>query len=681
VIDPVNPETVYAAMYMRRRTAYSFQSGGAEGGIFRSDDGGSTWKKLGGGLPGETGRIGLDIYAKDPRILYAVIESNEGGWGVDPYDNRSKKGGVFRTEDRGATWERMSNLAARPFYFSRIRIDPNNDQRVYQLGWGLSVSDDGGRHFRAGGALKPHVDMHAMVIDPEDSDHLLLGTDGGMYISYDGAGTWDYLNNIAAGQFYNVAVDLSDPYRVGGGLQDNGSWIGPSESGSKIRTFAPGESNAAISNHDWQFINGGDGFHVAFDPEDSNIVYAEWQGGHIVRINLETGVRKGIYPSAKEGQSGFRFNWNAPFLISPHDAETLYLGGNHVFKLTQRGEYWEKISPDLSRREVDKILTIGSSAEAHGTVVALAESPLQAGVIWAGTDDGLIHVTGDGGDEWHNVTPAEVDGGYVSKIDASAHDVKVAFAAIDGHRSDRLDPLVLMTEDGGRSWRSVTGDLPPGAPVKVIRQDLWNPRVLYAGTERAVHVSIDRGERWVKLNGDSVPTVAVDDMVQHPRESDLVIGTHGRSIYILDDAGVLSQLSPEVVGSAVHLFDTPEGRPRLYLDAWGFWGDRMFTADNPPDGVPITYWLRDYDRSSVSVTISDVEGRTVRTLTGPNERGLNRVIWDMLPDEKDRFPNPDSWLGQRVFVPSGEYTIKVAQGELSVSGTVFVREAPNAERP
>ena len=378
IVDPENPDTVYAAMYTRRRTAYSFRSGGPEGGIFRSTDAGKTWTKLTNGLPPQTGRIGLDIYRADPSIVYAVIESDVGGSGPDVFDNQSTAGGVFRSDDRGETWSRVNELNPRAFYFSRIRIDPKDDQRIYVLGWGLYVSDDGGKHFRAGGARKPHVDLHAMAINFADTDHLLLGTDGGIYTSYDRGKTWRFLNELAVGQFYNVAVDNADPYRVAGGLQDNGSWIGPSA--TPYLSGGDGEDgNASITNQDWRFINGGDGFHVAFDPVDSNIVYAESQGGELVRVHLDTGVRKRIKPAEKEGEPRFRFNWNAPFFISPYDPTVLYLGGNCVFRLTERGDRWERISDDLSRREVDKIITVGSDAETYGTVTALAESPAAQG--------------------------------------------------------------------------------------------------------------------------------------------------------------------------------------------------------------------------------------------------------------------------------------------------------------
>ena len=543
ILDPQNPDIVYAAIYTRLRKAYSFRSGGPDGGIFRSDDAGQTFKKLISGLPAETGRIGLDVYRDDPRIIYALIESDVGGRSINAWHNRSKAGGVFRSEDRGDTWTRMTGLTPRPFYFSRIRIDPKDDTRIYLPGWGLGVSDDGGRHFRAGLARVAHVDMHAMYIDPEDTDRLILGSDGGAYLSYDRGKTWDFLNNMAVGEFYNVAVDMSDPYRIGGGLQDNGTWIGPSANRRQSGSDSLGEPGHAITNADWWFVNNGDGFHVAFDPLDPNVVFAESQGGELVRIHLDTGRRKRLKPAPKEGQPRFRFNWNTPFFISPHDPTVLYMAGNYVFKLTHSGDYWERISDDLSTLELHKMITVGSDAETFGTVVSLAESPAAKGMIWAGTDDGLIHLTTDDGKTWSNVTPPEVNGLYVSKIEASHHERDTAYVAIDGHRNDDMEPHLIMTTDAGASWRSIVGDLPADGSVKVVREDHRNPKVLYAGTERAAYVTIDRGARWVKLNGESLPTVAIDDFLQHPREMDLVVGTHGRSIYVLDDASPLSQLT------------------------------------------------------------------------------------------------------------------------------------------
>ena len=683
-IDPSDPDTVYAAMYMRRRTAWSMMSGGPEGGIYKSTDAGATWTKLAGGLPNQTGRIGLDIHAKDPKVLYAVIESDEGGWGPDSYDNRQKVGGVFRSDDSGENWTRVSELNFRPFYFSKVRVDPVDDQRVYLLGWGLAISDDGGRNFRAGGARLPHGDMHDLLIDPADNTHLLMGTDGGIYSSFDRAKTWVFHNNIAAGEFYNIAFDMGDPYRVGGGLQDNCTWIGPSatimSSGSSEVGEGSGITEAGVTNADWRLIWGGDGYHVAFDPTDPNIIYAEWQGGQIGRIHLDTGFRKYIKPSPKEGQPRFRFNWNSPFFISPHDPTTLYFGGNYVFKLTKRGDHWEKISPDLSTRDIEKIETVGSEAETHGTVVSLAESTFSAGMLWAGTDDGLVHLTTDDGETWSDVTPPQVQGLYISRIEPSRHDRDTAYVSVDGHRSDVFKPLLLMTTDAGKSWTQITGEgdgvLPDDEVIKVVREDRKNPDVLYIGTERAMYVSIDRGENWVKLNADTLPTVAVDDLHQHPREIDLIAGTHGRSIYILDDATPLSQLTPGIVQSEFHVFECKDGKPRYYLPYEGLWGDQLFRAPNPPKGVQISYWVRDFSHEGVKVSITDAAGNTVRSLTGSAKPGINRILWDLQPEKHDQFKTPDTGLGILHFVPPGDYKATVTFGEHSAETSIKVLPPP-----
>lgn len=686
ILDPSNPDTVYAAMYMRRRTAWSFRSGGPEGGIYKSTDGGMNWKKLTKGLPPQTGRIGLDIFRGDPRILYAIIESDVGGWGVDVWDNRHKTGGLFRSDDAGDSWTRVNAMNFRPFYFSKVRVDPTDAERVYVLGYGLSVSDDGGKTLRAGGARLPHGDLHAMVIDPSDRDRMYLGTDGGLYLTYDRGKTWDFLNHLATGEFYNVGVDHSDPYRVAGGLQDNCSWFGPSATQWSGEPMTPDDPDAGggITNQDWRFIFGGDGFHVAFDPIDSNIVYAESQGGELVRVRIDNGRARRIKPSPKEGQPRFRFNWNSPFFISPHNPTTLYFGGNYVFKLTDRGDKWERISPDLSTRDVEKIETVGSEAETHGTVVSLAESPLKAGMIWAGTDDGLVHVTQDDGKTWKIVTPPETKGRYISRIEASHHDAGTAYVAIDGHRNDDFQPHLFMTTDAGATWVPITGDpalpadrrLPDHDIVKVVREDRANGNVLYVGSERAAWISIDRGRSWTKMNGESLPTVAVDDIVQHPRDRDLVLGTHGRSIYILDDASHLSQLTPEIVREELHLFDVQPAKPRLFIPYGGLWSNRMFIARNPPMGARISYWLRDHTNEPVKLVITDVKDHVVRELTGTNWRGLNRVIWDLQPQKHDRFDNPDAILGQTQFVPPGEYTLTLKCGERSATTKLTVLPPP-----
>lgn len=675
-IDPANPDTVYAAMYTRTRQAWSYEGGSERGGIFKSTDGGATWTKLTDGLPSRTGRIGLSIHRADPRIIVAHVESDEGGWGNDPFDNFSRAGGIFRTENGGATWERTSPIAPRSFYFSRIAIDPVDPSRVYLPGWSLLISDDGGRTFTNNPNTRPHVDMHAFEINPDDTDHILMGSDGGLYQSFDRAKTWQFIDTVAVGQFYNIGVDLSEPYRVAGGLQDNGTWMGVNRTGwdSGPDSFMGG-SNVGITSSEWKFISGGDGFHVAFElghPEgEHDYFYSEAQGGYLMRTDLATGVQKQLKPSPKEGEQHFRFNWNAPFFISPHEHTTLYLAGNYVFRLTERGDRWEKISPDLSTRVIEKITTVGSEAETHGTVVSLAESELAPGTLWAGTDDGLIHLTTDGGATWKEITPDLVAGRYVSKIEPSRFERDTAYAAIDGHRSGDYGPTVIMTTDAGATWIDITGDLPEapeGGSVKVVREDLANPDVLYCGTERGIFVTLDRGGHWLSLagtpgddddRGPTLPHVAVDDIVQHPRTRDLVIGTHGRSIWILDDASFFGQL-PDALGEPLHAFDIMPAAPRVTLWYDGTYGDNFFSASNPPAGAAITYFVADDHYDGATITIADSEGKTVRELTGPGRHGVHRVMWDLQPDPKTSIVDPS--LGF-LHVEPGDYTVTVAIGE------------------
>ncbi len=697
VINPSNPDVIYAAMYARRRTAYSFQSGGPEGGIYKSADAGATWTKLSNGLPATTGRIGLDIQRDNPETLIAVVQSDEGGVVGDAFADVSRAGGVFRTDDAGATWARTSDFNPRAFYFSKIRFDPVSAERVYLLGWELYISDDGGKTFRAGAAKTPHVDFHSLAFDPTDADHVFIGTDGGLYETRDRCDTWQFHNDMAVGQFYNVGVSMGDPYMVGGGLQDNGTWIGPSETLMNSGSSEEGGMGrgGGITNADWRSVWGGDGFHIAFDPTNEKVVYAESQGGYLGRIDLATGIARMLIPVAREGQPGYRFNWNSPFFISPHDPTVLYLGGNRVFRFLERGDKYAIISPDLSTENPDKILTVGSSAETHGTVVSLAESPIAKGVLWAGTDDGQVQVTCDDGATWTNVTPAAVKGFYISKIEPSHFDSKTAYLSVDGHRSDFFDPILLMTSDLGVTWSSIASDLPSGSlpstdvrsgeskegilggPVKVIREDLSNPRVLFCGTERAAFFSYDQGQHWIRLNGESLPTVAVDDLVIHPRERDLVAGTHGRSIWIMDDISPLSQMTEEVVQSQFHLFQPLSARPRYRMGYDGLWCDQMFIAQNPELGAAITYWVKSWSDKSVSISIKDEKGREVRHLDGGVRPGLNRVMWDLQGEAKERLPNPD---GLPTFVPPGKYTVEASLGKDSASVILEVLEAPTDRR-
>ncbi|MGI8923421.1 MAG: WD40/YVTN/BNR-like repeat-containing protein [Fimbriimonadales bacterium] len=673
-VDPRTPDVVYAAMYRRRRTPFSFDSGSAEGGIFKSLDAGKTWTKLTKGLPKATGRIGLDIYPKNPKIVYAVVESDDGG-SYDMWDDRSRSGGVFRSDDGGQNWVRVHRRVPRAFYFSEVRVDPSDDQKVYLLGWVIEMSDDGGKTFRGGFTKKPHVDMHAMAIDPSDGDHALIGNDGGIYQTWDRGKTWHFHNQLAVGQFYNLAYDMSEPhYRIGGGLQDNGSWIGPSRTPYESGSWPPGSINAGMSNAEWRVVGWGDGFHVAFDPKDPNIVYSESQGGEIQRLNMATGRAVNIKPRPKEGQPRFRFNWNSPFFISPHEPTTLYVGGNFVFRLTNRGDAWERISPDLTRDDTEQVETVGSEAETFGTVVSLAESPIRKGFLWAGSDDGLIHVTTDGGKAWQDVTPRAAGGWYIARIEVSRHAPDRAYVAVDGHRSAMYDPLILTTNDAGKTWKDLTGDLPKGRSVRVVREDLKNPRVLYCGTENGMYVSVDAGVHWVKLA--AIPPAPVLDILQHPRQMDLIIGTHGRSIYVVDDASPISALTPAVLASKLHLFDVPTAKPEYRMAYDGFWGDQFFLAPNPSAGARITYWIREYTGDDMSIEISDAGGRTVRKLSGPNTPGIHRIFWDLQAEEAERLPNNDEAQGEPIFVPAGEYKATIALGSEKAEEKFLVAKAP-----
>lgn len=673
IMDPTNPEVLYAAMYMRLRKGWSMQSGGPEGGIYKSTDGGKNWTKLSGGLPAQTGRIGLDIYAKDTNKLIAVVESTVDG-ANSIRDDRQRGGGVFRSDDAGKTWRRLSVRSPRAFYFSKIKFDPNNDQRVFMLGWTTEISEDGGETFRGGFADILHADHHAILVNPSDSDNIIIGTDGGVCQTFDGGKTWDYLNTMATGQFYNVGFDMSEPYRIIGGLQDNGTWVGPSATQrNEKKDDSRRTTDTGITNADWQDVFWGDGFHAAFDPTDENVIYAEWQGGHITRVNLKTAEKIYCAPEAREGEPRHRFNWNSPFFISPHDPTVLYHAGNYVFKLTKRGDVWKKISPDLTTADPAKMETEGSNAETFCTVVSLAESDQKKGLLWAGSDDGRIHVSENDGGKWKDVTPKEVGGRYVSRLEPSHHVKTRCYASIDGHRSDDMSPCVLVTEDLGATWTAITANLPAGRTVKVIREDKFNPDVLYVGTEQGIFVSVNRGGSWVKFHGKGFPTVPVDDIQQHPRERDLILGTHGRSIWILDGANWVSELTAEVMEKALHLFTLLPAKPQRYMEVPGSGTNKMFRGANPPAGLRIDYWVKEFTGDPVSISVEDAKGNVLKKLSGGMAPGHNRVTWDLVPEEwyqlGDKGEEP--WI-QQFFIRPGEYTVKLSMGDHKAEGKFSV---------
>ena len=672
-MDPESPNILYAASYQRRRAPFGYNGGGPGGALWKTTDGGATWKKLAGGLPaeGDVGRIGVTVYRRDPRIVYALFE-------------HAKEGGIYRSEDRGDTWKKMSDTNPRPSYYSQIHVDPNNDQRVWVLGAPMYYSEDGGKTFRTDLVQKIHGDYHALWIDPADSNHVLAGSDGGVHVSWDRGRSWDYVNTVSLAQFYEVAYDMRQPYRVCGGLQDNGSWCGPS------RTLY----SQGIANEDWFRIGGGDGFYAAVDPTDPNIVYTESQDGNVQRMDLRTNERRVIRPDAA-GEERYRFNWNSPIVISPHDAKTVFYGGHRLFISHDRGDTWTRTVDLTNAASRDKMTIFGKGAKEFmsrndgvvhfGTITTLAESPLKAGVIWAGTDDGNLQVTRDGGVTWMNVAarvPAVPKGTYVSRVEASRTGEGAAYAAFDGHRADDYGVYVFRTEDYGQTWRSVAANLPRGRTVHVIREHPKNPSLLFVGTENGLWASTDRGGQWLRLKG-KLPTVPVFDVQVHPRDDDLIVATHGRGIFILDDVSALSALNADALAADVRLFD---GRPAVQYRVYAHkanTGHKAFLGPNPPDGVLITYALKSKpaEKEEVKIVVKDASGATVRELKGPKEAGINRASWDLRHEPPVR-PEPGEGGGgffgppRGPHVPPGSYTVTVSTGASSDSKPVVVQEDP-----
>ena len=688
VLDPANPEVVYAALYPRQRTPWSFTSGpgltGGEdvGGIFKSTNGGASWKKLTDGLPAQTGRIGLAVSASNPRVVLAEVESYEGG-SSSIRDLRSKSGGVFRSENSGEKWTRVSAINPRPFYFSQIRIDPANDQRIYLLQFALLVSDDGGRNFREDLSDKVHPDCHAFVIQPgtvpppkppkpEDKgkppkppvcQRLLLGTDGGVYQSFAAGKGWEHLNRIPAGEFYRLTLDDTKPYfRIAGGLQDNENWVGPSGVQSK----------EGIRNSDWISLAGGDGFYVVFDPSDHDLFYAESQEGEVHRINLRNGELRQLRPEPPEGQPKYRFHWNSPLIGSVHKPGVIYLAGNHVFRLTDRAEKYAVISPDLTRNDPARTTATGSGAENYGVIFSLAESPKRAGLLWAGTDDGRLWVTEDDGGKWTELTdnlPEPARGQWVTRIEPSHADANVAYVATSAYRAGDDRPMILRTADLGKTWQPVMGDLPANAPVEVVREDLVNPKLLYAGTHFGLFASFDQGTHWIRI-GD-VPAVRVDDVQIHPRTSDLVIGTHGRSIAILDDTVPFREFTPEIAAKAAQLFSirsvTGAYLPSGYAD-WN--GKGVYRGANPPDGALFTVWVKEFTGDEIKIAVTKSTGQPVANLKAPGAPGFTRLNWDLRPtkDVSIEYGGDDP----KRLLPAGDYTAELSFGALKMKQNFHV---------
>lgn len=705
VMDPRNPEVLYAAFHQRMRKVFTYIGGGPESALFKSVDGGATWKKLEGGLPdGDLGRIGLAISPVDPDVLYAVVEG------------KGDKGGVYRSQDGGASWEKKSSYHSSGNYYQEITCDPGNVNKIFITDTYYKVSIDGGKTVVNLGEINKHIDNHCIWIDPKDTNHLLVGCDGGIYETFDFAGSWDFKSNLPVTQFYKVSTDNAYPfYGVHGGTQDNLSLGGPSRS-----TSANG-----IVNADWYVTSLGDGFETQVDPANPDIIYAQSQYGGLSRFDRKSGEYLSIRPVEKEAEEALRWNWDAPLLISQHSNTRLYFGANRLFRTDDRGNSWKAISPDLTRKiDRNKLEVMGrvwsvdavaknQSTDIYGQLTSVAESKLDQNLLWVGTDDGLLHVTADGGSTWaaFDNLPGVPAQSYVNQVIASLHDRNTAYVCFNHHRYGDFKPYILKTTDLGKTWKPVHSNLPSRGSVYSIAEDHVDRNLLFAGTEFGVFFSGDGGQSWIQLKG-GLPTIAVRDIEIQRRENDLVLGTFGRGFYILDDYSLLRSFKKEDAKKPALLFPVKESlmfveRFPLGLRDKGHLGSNYFTTPNPPVGAVFSYYLRDdlkklsekrqdaekarYEKKQkvfypsldtlrmednqpdpyLLFTIADAQGKVVRYLKAPAKKGLNRIVWDFrygspAPVTGRRIPQPDELFGfveVGYFVAPGQYTVSLSKYE------------------
>jgi len=685
VMDPRNPETLYAAFHQRMRKVFTYIGGGPESALFKTTDGGKTWQKVEGGLPsGDLGRIGLAISPVNPDVVYTVIEAKD------------DKGGIYRSSDRGANWEKRSSFYTSGNYYNEIVCDPNDADRIYITDTYYKVSHDGGKTVVNLGELNKHIDNHCIWIDPTDENHLLVGCDGGIYETWDFAKTWDFKSNLPVTQFYKVSTDNAYPfYGVHGGTQDNLSLGGPSRT-----TSANG-----IVNADWYITSIGDGFETQVDPSNPDIIYAQSQYGGLSRFDRKSGEYLGIRPSEPEGEAAYRWNWDAPLLISQHSNTRLYFGSNKLLRTDDRGNSWSIISPDLSRGidrnrievmgrvwSVDAVAKNGST-DIYGQTTTVAESKFDENILWVGTDDGLIHYTSNGGKTWvkFDNLPGVPAQSYVNQIIASLHDANTAYVCFNHHRYGDFKPYVLKTTDGGKTWKMIQSNLPPRGSVYSIAEDHIDPNLLFVGTEFGVFFSSTAGQSWIQLKS-GLPTIAVRDIEIQRRENDLVLGTFGRGFYILDDYSLLRNFRAEDLNKTALLFPVKEGlifieRYPLGLRDKGHLGSNYYSAPNPPVGAVFSYYLKDeirklkakrqdIEKSKLEkkqkinypsidslrmednqpdpyllFTIKDQQGNIIRHLKAAPTKGLQRIVWDFrygspAPVHNRYSPAPDQLFGR-----------------------------------
>jgi photosystem II stability/assembly factor-like uncharacterized protein len=682
-MDPSDPRTLYAALWDFRRSGWAFRSGsespaGVSGSsLMKSTDGGATWSSLESatakGLPPKPwGRVAVTTAPSNPRVVYALIEA------VPPYN------GLYRSDDGGKTWElrdRSRFMVWRPFYFGNLIVDPKNENRLYKPDLALIVSSDGGRSFStiSGGA---HGDFHDVWVDPEDTDHLICGDDGGVWYSYDAGNKWWKAENLPISQFYHVSLDTDDPYHVYGGLQDNSSWVGDSG--------YPG----GIGNSRWENMYGGDGFWMFPDPTDPDYLYAEAQGGEIGRVNRKTHETRPIKPMPGYKEGKLRFNWNTPIHVSPTRKGTIYLGAQFLFRSSDFGQTWDRISPDLTtndplkqKQELSGGVTVdNSAAETHTTIYAVCESPKDPDLIWVGTDDGNLQLTRDGGKTWTNVVK-NIRGlpknAWVSSLDAGHFDAGTVYATFDLHAFGDMHPYVYGSHDFGKTWTPlVAAESPVRGYAHVVKEDLVDPQLLFVGTEFGLWVSCDGGRQWAQYKGGDLPQVAVRDLAIQPRDNDLVIATHGRGMWIIDDISPLRALTPETLLRDVTFLPARPTIQRLLAEGGWASGDAAFTGRNPPAEAQITYYLKQrHIFGDMKIEVLDPDGKVVATVPTGKRRGLNRVGWGMRLKAPRVAPAAtaafDAAIGPRVL--PGEYIVRMTKDNAMYTSKLEIVPDPRAK--
>lgn len=710
-MDPKDHNTLYASSWERVRGPYFLKSGGPGSGLWKTTDAGATWREIrGGGFPATMkGRIGIAVSASNPQVVYAWVEADTlphplaRGEKPDTAKSQKTNSGIYRSGDGGATWTMTYRNEppgpgggglgdARPFYYSQIRVDPRNPDRIYWMSSVFRTSADGGKTVQRG-AIGVHTDWHAMWIDPTDPDHYILGDDGGIAVTWDRGGTYDFINTFPIGQFYAVSYGMEKPYKVCGGLQDNGSWCGPSRSRNVL----------GITNEDWYNVGGGDGFFTAIDPNDPNIIYSESQGGHASRLDIAQDTRTIIMRggrrdrtrifedsliiargdtarpetpglvhtlaqirarAAADSSNDYRFNWSTPFFLSPHAPTTIYIGGNRLLKSIDRGDHFYPISPDLSTRDSARIimstrLTGGitrdnTGAETHGTITTVAESPVRPGILWVGTDDGNVWLTANDGGQWTDITtrfPGVPKKTWVSRVEPSHFDTATVYVTFDNHRENDFRPYVYVSNDFGKTFRSISNNLPAAGVgfVHVIREDPANRDLLFLGTDVAAYVSTNRGTSWQRFM-TGMPTVPVHDLQIHPRDRELIAGTHGRSIWIVDIAP-LEQMNNALMARPAVFFTPKTAYQYSEARTQNFRGNEYFLAPNPPYGAELVYRLTSgTTHDTTRILVTNIRGETVRTFTGPGGPGVHRAYWDLRSQPRPLGPSAlrDSIVAARV---------------------------------